>query len=109
LGGEVKEHYMTTDIYADQLGQAWAALRQNKPRDAATGFEQILKADSNHIDAIYGLGLAHRESGQIETARTTFQKAAELVHTALAAQPGEDRFEMLQRMVQQRLNELRHK
>lgn len=100
---------MATETYADQLGQAWAALRQNKAQEAASGFQQILKAAPDHIDALYGLGISHRDSGQIESARTTLQKALELARKELAAAPGTDRFMMLDRMLQQRLTELRSK
>lgn len=69
-------------------------------------FNAILNRDVNHIDALFGLALAQRSSGQKELARENFQKAAALVSAALDQNPGEDRYEMLGRIIEQRLEEL---
>ena len=97
---------MNQDQFAAQLGQAWGALRQGQNADAIRGFEQILKSDSSHLDALYGLAMSQAEQGQKDSARTTFEKCLELTRAALAAKPGTDRFELLIRMIQQRIHEL---
>ncbi len=97
---------MREDQFAAQLGQAWAALRQGDKSGAERGFEQILRSDAGHLDALYGLALTQAEQGQRESARKTYEKCLELTRAALAANPGTDRYAMLVRMIQQRLHEL---
>ena len=104
-----RDSIMAQDNYAEQLGQAWAALRSSKIADAASGFQQILKSAPNHVDALYGLALVHRDNGQLELAKTTFQSAIEIVRKELIDQPGIDRLMMLDRMLQQRLKEITSK
>jgi Tfp pilus assembly protein PilF len=97
---------MNQDQYGAQLGQAWGALRQGQTAEAARGFEQILKSDSGHLDALYGLAMTQAEQGQKDSARAAYEKCLELTRAALAANPGTNRFQMLVRMIQQRLHEL---
>jgi len=92
------------DQYAAQLGQAWANLRQGDAANAISGFEQILKSAPNHIDALYGLGLTRVVQGQNEAAQTTFQQCLDLVEKERTA-GFNDRWEMLQRMLKQRIKE----
>ncbi|MBE0690723.1 MAG: tetratricopeptide repeat protein, partial [Anaerolineae bacterium] len=86
------------------LGQAWAHLRQGNAVDAANEFQQMLKSAPNHIDALYGLGLTHAVQGQNEAAQSTFQKCLELVEKERAG-GFNDRWEMLHRMLEQRVKE----
>lgn len=92
--------------FAIQLGRAWAQHRENNHAAAIAEFKTILGQSSENIDALYGLGLALRAHGQRADAISTFQSAFALVMLALQENPGEDRYEMLQRMIAQRLNEL---
>lgn len=94
------------DQYAAQIGQAWANLRQGNAANAASEFEQILKSAPNHIDALYGLGLTRAAQGQNQSAETTFQQCLELVEKERAA-GFNDRWEMLQRMLKQRIKAIK--
>lgn len=97
---------MQQDAYGAQLGQAWGLLRQGSASAAADGFQQILKAAPDHLDALFGLGLAQKVGGQASSAQTNFEKCLELVRTGRKAEPNNDRFLMLERIVQQRLKEI---
>jgi len=92
--------------YAMQLGRAWAQHRENNNLAAITEFNAILKQSAENIDALYGLGLALRAQGQREDAISNFRSALQLVENALVLEPGKDRFEMMHRMISQRLTEL---
>ncbi|MFN8529963.1 MAG: tetratricopeptide repeat protein [Anaerolineae bacterium] len=92
--------------YAAQLGRAWAYHRQGNNDGAIQEFTAVLNSDGSNLDALYGLGLAQRASGKSSLAVETFGKLRGLVATSLQENPGTDRFEMLERMVNQRLAEL---
>lgn len=94
---------------AEQFGRAWALHRQGQNDAAIKEFDALLKTSVDDIDAYYGRGLAERSSGQIEAARGSFEKCLAKVEAALEAAPDEDRWQMLQRMTSQRLNELKAK
>ena len=105
---------------AERIGQAWHHHREGRNDAAIAEFETILRQNPNDVDANYGLGLAHKAIGRIESARTAFQNALRLVekanedYTAARNEPSDnnvktpedDRFAMLNRMVRQRLAEL---
>lgn len=88
------------------LGIAWANHRENNNSAAISGFQDILRQMPENLDALYGLGLALRSNNQRQDAVSRFQNLLVLVNQALDANPGEDRYEMLQRMTTQRLTEL---
>ncbi len=92
------------DQYAAEIGRAWAHLRQGNATDALHEFEEILKSAPSHVDALYGLGLTRAAQGQKETAHSTFQKCLEIVDKE-RAKGHNDRWEMLQRMISQRVKE----
>jgi cytochrome c-type biogenesis protein CcmH/NrfG len=92
--------------FRDQLGKAWTSHRGGQQEAAIREFEAILNVDSEQIDALYGLGLAQRANGDREAAATTWQKSLALVKAKLTELPGDDHFEMLERMTNQRLHEL---
>lgn len=97
---------MANSDYAVQLGRAWALHREGQNELAIDEFNQILRESRHHIDALYGLALAQRGAHMHDAARQTFEQCLVLVNEALEQHPGEDRYEMLQRFVQQRLAEL---
>ena len=104
------------------VSNAWRYQREHQASTAVTEFEKILKQDTNNIDALFGLGLALRDSGKKEEAIGQFQQVLELVESAaLARRPAstgedeirvpntadDDRYMMLARMIKQRLAELK--
>ncbi|MBC8171249.1 MAG: tetratricopeptide repeat protein [Anaerolineae bacterium] len=102
------------------IGRAWASHRAGRNGDAIRDFEQAIKADSRNVDAYYGLGLAHRATEQYPAAETAFTKALELSQHRLEEIRGnrrennvessdDDRYMMLNRMLAQRLEELKLK
>jgi predicted TPR repeat methyltransferase len=97
---------MEQDAYGAQLGQAWGLLRQGSASAAADGFGQILKAAPEHLDALFGLGLSQKVAGQSSSAQSNFEKCLELVRAGRKAEPNNDRFLMLERIVQQRIKEI---
>jgi len=91
--------------YAEQVGQAWLLYRNGQNDAAAKGFEDVLSRDAENIDAAFGLGLVRRSQGSLTAAQTLFEKARDLVDQALTVEPNKDRWEILKRMIQQRLAE----
>jgi len=106
---------------AERVGQAWNHHREGRNDASIAEFEAILKQNPSDIDATYGLGLAQRAAGRSQAAVESFQRALKLVEQAKDAYqatrsssqsesnvktPEDDRFQMLSRMVQQRLSEL---
>jgi cytochrome c-type biogenesis protein CcmH/NrfG len=104
------------------VSNAWRYQREHKASTAITEFEKILSQDSKNIDALYGLGLALRDSGNKAGAIEKFQQVLELVDVAALARrpastgedeirvantPDDDRYMMLSRMIKQRLAELK--
>jgi tetratricopeptide (TPR) repeat protein len=98
---------MANQDYADHLARAWSLHRQGQHDAAVHEFQSLLELSRNNMDALYGLGLAQRSTGQIEAAHETFEKCLEHIDAALREQPGEDRYEMLEKMIKQRLAELK--
>jgi tetratricopeptide (TPR) repeat protein len=96
---------MAQNEQADAIARAWHLHREGRQNDAIKGFEAVLKAVPDHIDANYGLGLAQRAGGAKESALESFKSAARLVSREMETNPV-SRYQMLQRMVQQRINEL---
>lgn len=94
---------------AEQLGRAWALHRKGQNDDAAREFNALLLQSANNIDALYGLALSQRSAGKTEAAQEAFSTCLAQIESALAAHPNEDRYEMLQKMTHQRLDELKLK
>jgi len=70
------------------VSNAWRYQREHQASTAVTEFEKILKQDANNIDALFGLGLALRDSGKKEEAISKFQQVLGLVESAaLERQP----------------------
>ena len=95
--------------YAEHLGRAWALHRQGKNDASIKEFDALLQQSANNMDALYGRALAERNNGQIEAAKASFEKCLEQVNIMLESAPDEDRWQMLQRMTTQRINELKAK
>ncbi|MEP7291780.1 MAG: tetratricopeptide repeat protein [Chloroflexota bacterium] len=95
--------------YAEQLGRAWALHRQGQNDAAAREFSALLQNAANNMDALYGLGLSQRGAGQMQAAQSSFEKCLVQVNSSLAERPNEDRFQMLEKMTNQRLSELKAK
>ncbi|MBI1279480.1 MAG: hypothetical protein GC179_15225 [Anaerolineaceae bacterium] len=113
---------MSSNPINASISHAWRHQREHQAATAVPEFEKILKQDENNLDALYGMGLALRDSGNKEGAIQNFQRCLELVTAAAAARrpaktgedehrtantPEDDRFMMLTRMLQQRLDELK--
>lgn len=107
----------------ERIGEAWKLHRMGNNREAMDIFTEILRQRPDHIDALYGLGLAQRDEGSLHEAAESFSKAAQLAQEALDAVDKtsivdghkgsndldsyeDDRFMMLSRMIEQRLEEI---
>jgi tetratricopeptide (TPR) repeat protein len=104
------------------VSHAWRHQREHQPQLAIPEYEKILQQDPDNIDALYGYGLAQRDSGNTQGAIASFQHCLELVDAAALARrpaitgeeehrvantPDDDRYMMLSRMLKQRLNEIK--
>lgn len=98
---------MENQSSSENVGQAWLLYRNGQHDTAARGFEQVLNQDPSNIDAHFGLGLVLRTQGNHSASMEHFDQAKRLVADALVGDPTSDRLEILERMVQQRINELK--
>lgn len=55
-----------------------AYLKDGRPRDALTQYEEALRLDDQRIDALYGMGLAYYELGELDQAGAAFQTVIKL-------------------------------
>lgn len=97
---------MQQDPFANQIAQAWALHRQGQQREAASAFGHVLQSAADHADALYGLGLVQRALGQLADAKKSFARCHEVVLAAIASDPANNRYQMLDRMTRQRLTEV---
>lgn len=97
---------MAQKEHADAVARAWQLHREGRNNDAIKAFEALLKTAPDHVDGHYGLGLAQRGANMKEAALESFNRTLRLLAKALENEPGVDRYEMLERMVSQRINEL---
>lgn len=114
---------MATMASAEQVGRAWRLHRDGDNAGAIGMFESILAANPDHVDALYGLGLAQRAAGDPYAAADAFRQALRAAEEALAAVKTtaqtegnlgdndlgsniDDRYMMLTRMISQRLEDL---
>ena len=93
--------------HAEQLGRAWTLHRQGQNEAAIREFDSLLQLSANNTDALYGLALAQRSSGQLEEAQASFEKCLTQLAGLVKEYPREDRYQMLQKMANQRLDELK--
>lgn len=107
---------------AANISHAWRQQREHQPQLAIPEYEKILQQDPDNIDALFGYGLAQRDSGNAEGAVASFQHCLELVDAAALARrpavtgeeehrvantPDDDRYMMLSRMLKQRISEIK--
>jgi tetratricopeptide (TPR) repeat protein len=97
---------MAKTDYSAQLGRAWALHREQKNEAAIDEFNQLLRESPEQIDALYGLALSQRAAHLYDAAKQSFERCLTYVNRALEQNPGEDRYEMLQRFIHQRLEEM---
>jgi tetratricopeptide (TPR) repeat protein len=93
---------------ANQLGAAWELLRNKKSAEAVKAFETILTAHPTLIDGLYGMGLAHATNGEHDLAIKSFETCLRMTQRELEKHPGADRYEMLERMCTQRIEDVKH-
>lgn len=98
---------MSTNPSAAITAHAWANHREGRNEAAIGEFERVLRDNPNDIDANFGIGLTQRAMGQYDKAIASFEKAKALVTKALENDPGADRWEMLQRICDQRIAEVK--
>lgn len=114
---------MSTLPSTEKIGAAWRRHRDGDNRGAISLFEEALAASPDNVDAHYGIGLAHKASGDRAAAAASFRQALSIAKAALSAvqtasqaegQHGandlesnvDDRYMMLTRMLQQRIDDV---
>ena len=91
------------------VGGAWKAHRQGFQEKAIEQYEAVLAQNPQHFDALYGLGLAYKASGNVARAQAIFSQLHEAL-TGLSSEenssghPGQ--YFMLANMVRQQLKTL---
>lgn len=99
-----------------KIGDGWAQASRGDYSGAISTFNDIIRSDDANIDGYYGLGMAQRASGDRTGAKASFEKAKTLSEQMLAelrqgatsndlSTSRDDRYMMLIRMLQQRLDE----
>lgn len=103
------------------VSQAWQYHREGKIDAAIAEFQKIVGLHPKDIDANYGLALSQKVGGETEAAVKSFRNTLELIGESQKAYdstrntdseldnvktPEDDRFQMLSRMVRQRLAEI---
>jgi tetratricopeptide (TPR) repeat protein len=61
-----------------RVAVADAYLKDGRPRDALTQYEEALRLDDQRIDALYGMGLAYYQLGELDQAGAAFQTVVKL-------------------------------
>lgn len=114
---------MSTLHSSERIGEAWRLHRDGSNDKAISIFREIIQKAPDNVDAHYGLGLAHKASGDVASAADAFQKALDLAETAFNAvqtastvdghhgkndldSNEDDRYMMLTRMLKQRLEDV---
>ncbi len=114
---------MSTLPSAEKIGRAWRQHRDGDNQGAIRLFEEVIAASPDSVDAHYGMGLAFKSMGEMQSAAESFQRALSVTEQALSAvqltshaegQHGandletniDDRYMMLTRMLNQRLEDV---
>ena len=109
---------MSTQETDQRIGKAWRMHREGNNSGAIGMFQDAIQSDPESIDALYGLGLAQKASGDLSAAKEAFSSALEHLQHSSAAEAAAlaqehhsetnlgDRYIMLNRMLNQRLEEL---
>lgn len=91
-----------------RVGQAWSLHIRKRYDEAIQSYRDLLKEWPDHIDALFGLGLTYKMSGQKERAVEYFTKARQNTEAELSKAPAEPaRFHMLLRIIDQHLSSLK--
>jgi Flp pilus assembly protein TadD len=99
LQAEAIAHPNDADV---QAGLGWALYGQRQFAEAIQAFEGALKLNGDHLEANYGLGMAHKMVGSTGLAVKSFEIAA-----ALAAKIDDhDRHKMLSKLIGGQLSDL---
>lgn len=108
---------------AEKIGQAWRRHRDGDANGAIDMFNSIVESNPANVDAHYGLGLAYKALGDTDAAAAAFRKALDNTEQALSAvqtaatvegqladndldSSFDDRYMMLTRMLNQRLEDV---
>lgn len=85
-----------------QVSEAWGRHLANQSADAVKQFTQLVNANPQHLDALFGLALALKKQGDLAAAREYFGRA-DAVCDAELAKDLEDpsRFAMMKRIIAQ--------
>ncbi len=114
---------MSSMASVERVGQAWRLHREGDNDGAIRIFDSVISANPDNVDALYGLGLAHKASGNLGAAADAFRQALEKTESALSAVKTtsqtegnlgdndletnfDDRYMMLTRMLSQRLEDV---
>ena len=66
---------MENEATRQDISNAWRLHREGNSDAAIDGFQAVLTGDAHNIDALYGVGLAYRASGQKDRAVESFSAA----------------------------------
>lgn len=92
------------------VGQGWIELRAGNLEAAAQRFQNVLGQDGQHLDALYGMGLVHRNQGDDAAAREKWETAQSITRRFLENHEQSDasfeRTYMIQVMLRQRVAEI---
>ncbi len=114
---------MSTMASVERVGRAWRLHRDGDNAGAIREFDSIVSANPDNVDALYGLGLAHKALGDFGAAADAFARALDRTESALSAVQTashvegnlgdndletnfDDRYMMLTRMLSQRLEDV---
>ncbi len=87
-----------------QAGLGWAYYGQHQYNEAIQAFGSALRLNGDHIEAHYGLGLAHKMAGSPAAAIQAFETAAALAEKI----DNHDRHKMLSKLIAGQLGDLRN-
>jgi tetratricopeptide (TPR) repeat protein len=96
----------TPQTAEDYFQRAWSYYVKGDQNNAEQDFQQALLADSQSVEAYYGLGLTLKMQGNLEPALQAFEKAIDLVK---AGEMQEDRVRatMLRNLAEWHINSLK--
>ena len=94
-----------------RVGDAWLNFLGGQHPAAIREYEAVLAEDRLHVDALYGLGLVLKASGDISGAKLNWERALEIAKTRVDSMGtthsyDHERMVMTQNMLKQRLAEI---
>jgi Tfp pilus assembly protein PilF len=90
----------------DYFQRAWSYYVKGDQNNAEQDFQQALLADSQSVEAYYGLGLTLKTQGSVEPALNAFEKAIDLVKAGVM-QDDRVRATMLRNLAEWHINSLK--